>query len=298
MSGVVKTVKKVFKKTMNVVKKVAPIALGVGALVFTGGAALGLPALAGGFGGAVSSALGAVGVNATGALGSVLTGAVTQAGYGAAIGGVTSMVSGGDFADGAAKGAAGGAITGGLTGALGSATRAMSGAAQGVTGQPTIATKNLPSLANGGGPLARPENLVATAAEAAPATYSSAPQAVEVATAAQAAPAYTSAPTYASAPTEAATSVGSGLGKFLNNDVVVQTLAGAAKGALSGASGSEGDDSTAQQIAYEREEQQRITDSYDIGGLDRVSSVDTPRARTPRRSTARYDRDQGRIVYS
>lgn len=295
MSGVVKTVKKVFKKTMNVVKKVAPIALGVGALVFTGGAALGLPALAGGFGGAVSSALGAVGVNATGALGSVLTGAVTQAGYGAAIGGVTSMVSGGDFADGAKTGAAAGAVTGGLTGALGSATRAVSGAAQGVTGQPTIATKNLPSLANGSGPLARPENLVA-AVDSAPATYSSAPQAIQ--TVAQTAPAYTSAPTYASAPTEAATSVGSGLGKFLNNDVVVQTLAGAAKGALSGASSSEGDDSTAQQIAYERENQQRITDSYDIGGLDRVSSVDTPRARTPRRSTARYDRDQGRIVYS
>ena len=297
MSGVVKTVKKVFKKVTNVVKKVAPIALGVGALVFTGGAALGLPALAGGFGGAVSSALGAVGVNATGALGSVLTGAVTQAGYGAAIGGVTSMVSGGDFKDGAKMGAAAGAITGGLTGAFGSATRAVSGAAQGVTGQPTIATKNLPSLANGGGPLARPENLVA-AVDSAPVTYSSAPQAVQ--TAAQTAPAYTSAPTYASAPTEAATSIGSGLGKFLNNDVVVQTLAGAAKGAISGMGGNEGDDSTAQQIAYQREEQQRITDSYDIapGTLDRVSAVDTPRARTPRRSTARYDRDQGRIVYS
>ena len=293
MSGVVKTVKKVFKKVANVVKKVAPIALGVGALVVTGGAALGLPALAGGFGGAVSSALGAIGVPATGALSSVLTGAVTQAGYGAAIGGVTSMVSGGDFADGAKMGAAAGALTGGLTGALGSATRAATGAAQGVTGQPTIATRNLPTLANGGGPLARPENLVA-AVDSAPVTYTSAPQVAQAAT--QTAPAYTSTPAYTSAPTEAVTS---GLGKFLNNDVVVQTLAGAAKGAISGIGGREEDDSTAQQIAYQREEQQRITDSYNIdpAALDRVSSVDTPRPRT-RRSTARYDRDQGRIVYS
>lgn len=50
MSGLVKGVKKVFKKVSKVVKKIAVPLLVVGAVVFTAGAALGLPAMAGGWG--------------------------------------------------------------------------------------------------------------------------------------------------------------------------------------------------------------------------------------------------------
>lgn len=108
MSGALKSVKKVFKKAVKVVRKVAPVALGVGALVFTAGAALGVPAMAGGWSGAVSSLVGKTG--ATGMLGSVLSGAIEKAGYGAIIGGVI----GGK--DGLEKGALGGAVVGGVMG--------------------------------------------------------------------------------------------------------------------------------------------------------------------------------------
>jgi hypothetical protein len=119
MSGLVKGIGKIFKKVFNVVKKVAVPLLAIGAIVFTGGAALGLAPLAGGWGGAVTAGLSAMGVNTAGALGSVLTSVGTQAGIGAAIGGVTNVAMGGKFGDGAAMGALGGAVTGGLTGVAG-----------------------------------------------------------------------------------------------------------------------------------------------------------------------------------
>lgn len=112
MSSVFKGIKKVFRKIVKVVKKIAPIVLAVGALVFTGGAALGFTSLAGGWGAAATAITTKLG--ATGLLGSVLTGAVTQAGYGALIGGITAEISGGSFSKGAKAGAAAGAVTGGL----------------------------------------------------------------------------------------------------------------------------------------------------------------------------------------
>lgn len=116
MSGVIRGVKRVFKRVVKVVKKLAPIALAVGALVFTGGAALGLTGGWGATAASLSSALGA-----TGTAGAALTGAITQAGYGALIGGGLSKASGGSFAEGAKLGAVSGAITGGITGALSAA---------------------------------------------------------------------------------------------------------------------------------------------------------------------------------
>lgn len=122
MSGLVKSVKKAFKKVVKTVKKVAPIALAVGAVVLTGGAALGaLPA--------VGSMMGSLGLSA--GLTSVLTGAVTQAGYGALIGGATSALTGGSVMKGMKGGAMAGAVTGGVTGAL---SAPASGAAMGQSG--------------------------------------------------------------------------------------------------------------------------------------------------------------------
>lgn len=112
ISSVFKGIKKVFKKVVKVVKKVAAPVLAIGALVFTGGAALGLAPLAGGWGAAASAVTAKLG--ATGVLGSALTGAITQAGYGALTGGLISEVSGGSFSQGARAGATVGAVTGGL----------------------------------------------------------------------------------------------------------------------------------------------------------------------------------------
>ena len=115
MSSVFKGIKKIFKKVVKVVKKIAPVVLGVAALVFTGGAALGLAPLAGGWSAAAATVGSTLG--GTGVLGSALTGAITQAGTGALIGGGISALSGGSVREGLKRGAAAGAITGGLLGA-------------------------------------------------------------------------------------------------------------------------------------------------------------------------------------
>lgn len=129
MSGIIRGVKRVFKRVVKVIKKIAPIALAVGALVFTGGAALGLTSMAGGWGATAASISSALG--ATGTAGAALTGAITQAGYGALIGGGISKLSGGSFSKGAQMGALSGAVTGGVTGAFKSAAAGAQGAQQG-----------------------------------------------------------------------------------------------------------------------------------------------------------------------
>lgn len=115
MSGVVKSVAKVFKKVAKVVKKVAPFVLAAGAIYFTAAGALGA---AGGWGGwATASTNAATSLFGPGLLADTVGGAITQAGYGALIGGATSAVMGKDISKGMQMGALGGAITGGVTGA-------------------------------------------------------------------------------------------------------------------------------------------------------------------------------------
>jgi len=114
MSGALKSIGKVFKKVVKVVKKIAPYALMAAAVVFTGGAALGvLPTFSTAVGGLVSS----LGVGS--ALAPILTGAITNAGFGAAIGGVLGgkkgMTTG--LLMGAAAGGIGGALAAGGAGA-------------------------------------------------------------------------------------------------------------------------------------------------------------------------------------
>lgn len=112
-------IKKAFKKVFDVAKVVAPVALLAGAVIFSGGAALGLAPLgiAGGWGAAASTLTSSLGL--TGTLGSVLTGAVTNAGFGALAGGALSLVTGGDPMKGIQQGALAGGVAGGIGGALG-----------------------------------------------------------------------------------------------------------------------------------------------------------------------------------
>lgn len=129
MSSVVKGIKKAFKKVGKFLKKALPIVLAVGALVFTGGAALGLTSVAWGGAGGIASTIGSA-IGGSGVVGSALTGAITQAGYGALAGGVISKASGGSFSQGAKAGAITGAITGGVSHAYGH----LKNAAQGIQG--------------------------------------------------------------------------------------------------------------------------------------------------------------------
>jgi len=156
MSGVAKSVGKVFKKVAKVAKKVAPYALAAAAIYFTAGAALGVAGTAGGWGAAVSSLTSNMG--ATGMLGNILTGAITQAGYGAALGGLTAGLTGKDIGKGAMMGAAGGAVTGGAMGGFGLPTDPLAGIgsssapASGVAGGPGVATGGPINLNPAAGP--------------------------------------------------------------------------------------------------------------------------------------------------
>lgn len=116
MSKIIKGVKKVFQKIVPVIKKVAPYALAIGAIVFTAGAALGATGILGmGWGGAAAALGGAAG---GGTIGGVIAGAMTQAGWGALSGGLISKAQGGSFLKGAQAGALTGAVTGGVMGGL------------------------------------------------------------------------------------------------------------------------------------------------------------------------------------
>ncbi len=111
MSKVVKGIKKVFKKVVKVVKKIAPVVLAAAAIYFTAGAAMGV-------GGPTAGSALASSMGLTGTLGGVVSGAVTQAGYGALIGGTLSKAQGGSFSEGAKAGALGGMVTGGISGGI------------------------------------------------------------------------------------------------------------------------------------------------------------------------------------
>lgn len=122
MSGVTKALGKVFKKVVPGLKKVLPAGLALGALVFTAGAALGaLPT----WGSAISQTAARLGLGE--GLTNILSGAVTQAGYGAALGAAGAAITGGKVDKGALLGAVTGAITGGVTGGLGMQTDPLKG---------------------------------------------------------------------------------------------------------------------------------------------------------------------------
>jgi hypothetical protein len=269
MSGVAKGIGKVFKAVGSVVKKILAPALAVAAIVFTGGAALGLAPLAGGFGGAVASTLGAIGVPTTGVIGSALTGAVTQAGMGAAIGGVTSMATGGDFTDGAGKGALLGAATGGLTGALGAGAAAPA-ASSGVT----MSSRGMaPAMSAGGvnpSTFARPTSALMAADGAA-----------------------TAGAATAGAATNGPGGIIGGLTRGMMGDggsLIGSTLGGLGKGLLAGMAQKE-------EMAYLEDNQDRITESYDVPTSVLNGGTHDSKGRPsfgPRRYV--YDRKARRIV--
>lgn len=134
MSSVVKGVSKVFRAVTSSPLAIVGGALALGAVLVTGGAALGLAPMALGAGGATGAVAGTSAVSST--LGSIFTSAATQGAIGALVGGGVSAATGGDVAKGALVGAGVGALTGGVTGAIGST-------ASGVTSAPTASGAGL-----------------------------------------------------------------------------------------------------------------------------------------------------------
>lgn len=125
MSGLFKSIGKVFKKVIKVVKKIALPALAIAAVIVTGGAALGLIPAIGGMAitglGTLASALGAS---------SAVAGILSTAATGATIGMIGGFLTSGNL-KGAIKGASMGFLTGGVLGGLGQIVGGIGGAVGG-----------------------------------------------------------------------------------------------------------------------------------------------------------------------
>lgn len=279
MSGLVKGVGKIFKKIGNLVKKVAVPLLAVAAIAFTGGAALGLAPLAGGWGGAVASGISAMGIQ--GPLAGILTTVGTQAGTGAAVGGLAGLASGQGFTKGATMGAIGGALTGGLTSA-----GLMPGAA--ATQGATMSSRSAGGLMGGGAQTITPTiadpSVVQGAATGGAASVG--PAGIVAPTAAGAAPA-------AAAPAVARTGIGGLLGNVVKSPVFGQTLAGLGQGLMTGMQAKDAQEADLDIL-------RRRTASYE--GVEEPGAAPepeearpTPRSKWGARHRRRYNPETGRI---
>lgn len=154
MSNPFKAVGKIFKKVVKVAKKVAIPALMIGAVVLTGGAALGaLPAL--------GTMLGSIGISGT--LASVLGGAISMGAVGAVTGGLGALATGGSVWKGAQGGFLAGAATGGVMGAAGMIGANGVFGAKGLFGMGQGATSTASHAATAAGSVVPPGGIPATA---------------------------------------------------------------------------------------------------------------------------------------
>lgn len=141
MSGLFKSIGKIFKKVAKVVKKFALPALAIAAVIVTGGAALGLIPAIGGIAitgvGSLAAALGAPAAVAT-----ILSTAAT----GATIGFGTSLLTGGNPIKGATMGFVTGAVAGGIGQLAGGIGGAAGGAAPATAGAATQGSQVIGTL--------------------------------------------------------------------------------------------------------------------------------------------------------
>lgn len=285
MSGVVKKIGKAFKSIVKVVKKIALPALAIGAVVLTGGAALGvLPAL-GGAGGLLAS------IGIKGALSTILVSAAKAATFGA----IGAALTGGNIIKGATKGFVVGGVLGGVS-ALAGAGQAAAGAA----GQTADAAANTASSASNAASALPPVADGASFTEAfAPIANGGTATGAGLGTVGQvaaSAPVVASAAPVASAAVPAST--GGGLGSFFGNMhpmVQSQLISGIGQGLVGNADAKDA-----------RKERERIEANYgDTSGLfflDGQPGGNLPDAGayfTPRvygRSRLAYDPQRGRVV--
>jgi hypothetical protein len=240
MSGVLKSIGKIFTKVIKVVKKVLPYALAIGAAVVTGGAALGVFAAgswaAGGLAGIASGALGSIGGTAFAAskLGMILSSAAVTAGYGAMVGGATAALTGGKIGKGILRGAAIGGLTGGVAGAI-----TGGGGLLGATtaAQKVAALDGAPAVGTGGFYAGTPAQVAATA------------------------------PLGTAAPGTVAAGAGAGGGLFgmsPTNALTAATLAGPVISGIGQGVGNYAQAKSQEDMA--QAERDRVTDNYSTGG--------------------------------
>lgn len=276
MSGIASGIGKVFSTVGSAVARVGKAVTGVGATTFTAGAASAAPSMAtGGLSGIVSSFTGG------GVLGNIITGAVTQAGYGALIGGAVGAMTGQGFGKGALMGGLGGAVTGGLFGAAGvnpdPLTKGFGQANQsGVVPVEGTATGAAPTGATASAPLDVASGRVA--------------QAHGDITGSVAAPA-------AAAPAAS----GGGFGSFLKSEAGGGLLAGVGKGLGAYMDAQNRSEEAEKDRDFLRDKEQRLQDSYKVdpsalhGTMSDTTARPTP-AEKYSRSRYEYDPAQGRIV--
>lgn len=125
MSGIIRGIKKAFKKVVRVVKKIALPVLAIGAVVLTGGAALGILPSVGGLAGSLG-------------LSPALAGVLSSAATGATIGAAGAALTGGNII----RGATSGLIAGGATAGIGAAFGAGGSAAASTGSQVAAAGAN------------------------------------------------------------------------------------------------------------------------------------------------------------
>jgi len=282
MSGIASGIGKVFSAVGSAAARVGSAFTGVGATTFTAGAAAAAPSMAtGGLSGIVSSFTGG------GVLGNIITGAVTQAGYGALIGGAVGAMTGQGFGKGALMGGLGGAVTGGLFGAAGvnpdPLTKGFGQSQQsGVVPVEGTATGAAPTGSTASAPLDYPSSRVAQANGDITGSVTPAASAV------------------AAAP--AAASGGGGLGKFLSSEAGGGLIAGVGRGLGAYMDSKQRAEEAEKDRQFLRDKEQRLQDSYSVdpSALNGPVAVDTTARPTPAQAYGRtryeYDPAQGRIV--
>lgn len=259
MSGILKGIGKVFKKVGKVLKKVALPVLAIGAVVLTGGAALGLLP-------AVSSVVGGLGLSA--GLTTALTGVVSGAGWGGIVGGIV----------GGKKGFLKGAMMGGLTGGVLSATGALGAGGAGSTA--SAASGAAPAAPITGGGLLSSSAELAQGVAAVPSNLTAA------------------VPSLSSAGVSGAAAVGSGglLGSVGSNPYVVPSLIQGVGGALSANEQNKALSKREKKQAEQRAANYRVTEGLLTPDYRQPSSAQRLDP-ADRFSPAYYDRVQPRTQY-
>ncbi len=274
MSGLVSGITKTFQAVGSAVARVGKAVTGVGATTFTAGAASAAPSMAtGGLSGIVSKFTGG------GVLGNIITGAVTQAGYGALMGGAVGALTGNGFGKGAMMGGLGGAVVGGLSGAAGVNLDPLSKGQpdqSGVAPAQGTATGTAPTGQTSSADM--PSNRVAQAHGDITGSVSS-----------------------AAAPAAAAAS-GGGFGKFLSSEAGGGLIAGVGKGLGAYMDAKQREDEAQKDRKFLRDKEQRLQDSYSVdpSALHGPAPVDTTARPTPAQAYGRtryeYSPEQGRII--
>lgn len=285
MSSIMSGLGKVFETVSKTAVKIGSAVAGVGSTLFTAGAATGAgPMATGGFTNLLKNFTGG------GVLGNVLSGAITQAGFGALAGGAIGALTGTGFGKGALIGGLGGAVTGGLGGLAGAA---------GIGAQPSV-----DGITTG----STPTGLAPTGSTGPVQSVNPAPAVSGQPQGAMGAPAASGASAAAAAAPAASGGMMGGLGRFLTSETGGGLIAGLGKGLGAYMDQKAKADEAQKDRDFLRDKEQRLQDSYNIDptalpgnvGGSYAQTGSTQQRPTPTQRYARrryvYDPNERRVV--